>query len=490
MARLIGKGLGLLRLFEGTNLNYLTHNTERWLCLATVMAMGAGIFLMFCTLPMVQAQSDWRQQFNGIYRLNNDEALRRVAPPFIPEREKYYVEERSHQEPPDFITFHWDGELCLWGEAHSVSGNRPLNTVLQHVLGLKTSEFEGPENLLELDIPGDWILRKGASQEDKLYAIEEIFKEDFGRHIRFIRRQVDREVIVARGQFHFNPLTSTNDDRRVHVYSDILIGKGSGIGSGNLSKLLGTIGNWLNFRVVDETREEGNEDNHKKRIPWALHRDSYFKEMMGEDRMAKVNKVLANLAQQTSLTFTIEPRPVDIWFVVEIEDKSASALNISRSATQQAKEVRVDVLPFPVLGLPYDFTLTSIEGKIIDSKAFRGKVLLIDCWASYCWPCVKKIPKIKELYSKKHSEDLEIVSINFDLDKATMTKAVKSLSLPWPQVMVLEESSARNLWHKATGIKAIPRCLIVDRQGILRADCEPKELEQELTRLIRLETPQ
>ncbi len=100
------------------------------------------------------------------------------------------------------------------------------------------------------------------------------------------------------------------------------------------------------------------------------------------------------------------------------------------------------------------------------------------------------MPKMKELYSKWHPQDLEIVSVNLDLDEPTMTKAVKSLSLPWPQIMAPGEPSVRKLWHKATGISSIPRCLIVDRQGILRADCSPKELEQELTRIIGLETPQ
>jgi len=366
-----------------------------------------------------------------------------------------------------------------------MSGDRPLNDVLI-TLGLTTFEFEGPEDLLELNMPGDWILRKDTSQEDKLHALEKILEEDFGRHIRFIRRQVDREVIVARGEYHFNPLTGTYNDSRIHIYADILIDKGAGGGRGNVSKFLRTVGSRLNVCVVDERREEGNEDDDEARLHyWAFHRDSHHEEMTDEDRMAKVNKVLANLARQTSLTFTIERRPVDIWFIVE-----DTARIISRSATQRAKEVGVEVLPFPEVGLPYDFTLTSIEGRVIDSKAFRGKVLLIDCWATWCWPCIKKMPRMKELYAKWHPQDLEIVSVNLDHDEPTMTKAVKSLSLPWPQIMAPDESSARELWHKATGISAIPRCLIVDRQGILRADCSPKELEQELTRIIRLETPQ
>ncbi len=460
---------------------------------ATAASMLA--LMMICVFPMARAHeaaADWRKRFDEVYRLENDEVLRRVAPPFIPERERYYIEKfsrpgRALPKPPDNITFQWDGASHLWGEERT-SGSRPLGEVLVHTLGLTVSDFEGPKNLLELDIPGDWILRKSASLEDILHALEEILKEDFDRQVCFVCRQVDREVIVARGQFHFRPPTGTYDDSRVHVYGDILLDQSTGLGSGDLSRFLRTADNWLDFRIVDETRKGGNEDD-QARIPWALHRDSHHAEMMDEDRMAKVNKVLANLARQTSLTFTIERRPVDVWFVVEVEEESATALRISRMATQRANELGVDVLPFPMLGLPYDFALTSVEGQVIDSKTFRGKVLLVDFWATWCWSCIKKIPRMKELHAKWHPQDLEIVSVNLDLDERTMANAVKSLSMPWPQVMAPNEPSARELWYQATGISTIPRCLIIDRQGIVRADCRPEELEQELTHLIGLETP-
>lgn len=415
VARSVEPDLGLLGLFEGSirleaRLNCLKRGAGRCPRVRAAMAVGMVVLMMVCALPMAQAQeeaveaesataeqsdpnvarqmealeiqtqqvrqaaAEWRKQFNQVYRLENNEVLRRVAPPFIPGRERYYIEKRSRPgeripEQPDFITFHWDGELRIWGETHSASGNQPLTSVLEHTLGLTTSEFEGPVDLLELNMPGDWILRKDTSQEDKLHALENILKEDFGRHIRFIRRRVDREVIVARGQFHFNPLTGTYDDSRVHIYADILIDKGAGGGRGNVSKFLRTVGSRLNVCVVDERREEGNEDDDEARVHyWAFHRDSHHEEITDEDRMAKVNKVLANLARQTSLTFTIERRSVDIWFIVE--DESATARIISRSATQQAKEVGVEVLPFPEVGLPYDFTLTSVEGQVIDTKTF------------------------------------------------------------------------------------------------------------------------
>lgn len=494
-------GLGLLQCFGG--LHRPAARLHPRVRAARVAGVVVLVLVMVCGLPIAPAQAeaveierqdtaDWRTRFNEVYRLENDEVLRRVAPPFIPERQRYYVEAfsrpgRAIPEPPDFIAFHWDGVLRLWGEGRT-GGNRPLSDILTHTLGLATSDFEGPKDLLELGVPGDWIVRKDASQEDTLQALEEILAGDFGRQIRFVRRQVDREVIVARGQFHFNPPTGTYDDSRVHIYADILLDQGTGMGSGDASGFLRMVGDWLNFRVVDETRKEGDEDSNA-RIPWALHRDSHYTEMRDGDRMAKVKKVLANLARQTSLTFTIERRPVGIWFVVEVDDESAAALSISRTAAQRAKELGIDVLPFPVLGLPYDFALTSVDGRVMDSAVFQGKVLLIDFWATSCWPCIKKIPRVKELYAKWHPQDLEIISVNLNRDEGTMTDAVKSLSMPWPQVMAPGEPSTRELWHQATGISTLPRCLIIDRQGILRADCGPKELEQELTRLIGSETP-
>lgn len=449
------------------------------------LPVGTIASTIFCTLLLLSIASaieattnaDWRKRFNEVYRLDNNEVLCRVAPPLIPERNKYYIKKRpprGNETPrlPISITFHWNGELQYWGEVQSTIGNRPLAEVLRHTLGLTTFEFEGPEDLLELNVPGDWILRKDASQEDKLHALETILNKDFGRHIRFVRRQVNREVIIARGQFHFNPPTGTYDDRRVHIYADILIDKG-GIGSSKLSGFLRKIGDCLNFPVVDETQKEGRGG----RVHWALHRDARYAEIEDEDRMATVKKVLVNVAKQSSLEFTIERRLFNVWIVTDQE-----------ALTNEAKEAGVEILPFPQIGSPYEFALTTVEGQIVDSKALRGKVLLVDCWATWCWPCLKKMPRMKELYARLHSQDLEIIGVGFDTDEDTMKEAVKSLSLPWPQVMVPNEPSARELWHTATGISSIPRCLVVDRQGILQVDCKPQELEQELTRIVGLKT--
>src|SRR5688572_8693420 len=117
------------------------------------------LLLLLAAVAMAQdapttQQGDWQQRFEQKYALADDEVLKRVEPPFIPERETYYKVELRNQaqrvkEPPDYFTFHFDGQLHRWGygfigEPHTLRG------VLLHVLGMKTFQFDGPEELLAL----------------------------------------------------------------------------------------------------------------------------------------------------------------------------------------------------------------------------------------------------------------------------------------------------------------------------------------------------
>jgi hypothetical protein len=63
-------------------------------------------------------------------------------------------------------------------------------------------------------------------------------------------------------------------------------------------------------------------------------------------------------------------------------------------------------------------------------------------------------------------------------------QAIKRLGLTWPQVFVPADEKARELWHEASGIHGLPRLLLLDRRGILRADCGPGELAGEITKLL------
>jgi thiol-disulfide isomerase/thioredoxin len=144
----------------------------------------------------------------------------------------------------------------------------------------------------------------------------------------------------------------------------------------------------------------------------------------------------------------------------------------------------IQPLPLPRIGLTYEFTLTATDGKEIGSEDLRGKVVLIDCWATWCTPCMKKMPHLKALHWRWHDRGLEVVGVNYDGDQAKARRACESLGLPWRQVAVPGDEKTQELWEVASGISTLPRLLILDRSGVLRFDCLPEEMERHLAELL------
>ena len=117
----------------------------------------------------------------------------------------------------------------------------------------------------------------------------------------------------------------------------------------------------------------------------------------------------------------------------------------------------------PVVGETYDFTVVDTAGKTITSRHLRGKVIVIDFWATWCPPCLKAIPHLKELHDKYHDKGLEIVGISMDSRRSDLEKFVEREGISWPQVWgsTLIESLDK------TGIHGIPTYLVIGRDGKL-----------------------
>jgi beta-lactamase regulating signal transducer with metallopeptidase domain len=260
---------------------------------------------------------DWRQRFDAVYHLAEGEILKRIAPPFIPERVEYYNSDRRHSSGPDRITFHWDGRLRDWGMTFGDFGT--LGSILNSVLRLRSYEYDGPNPLLDTELPGDWIIRDEASQEMKLQALEQLVARELGRKIRFERRSVEREVIVATGTFHFHPPVGTYENTSVHLYGaetdpDTRAGGGT---ADSLGEFLRTLGDRVNVPVVDRTEPPGD-----IRIPYSHHRSSYLGEIPDEqERAPQLRLILTHLTEQTEIQFEIREEPVPVWYITEQSDR-------------------------------------------------------------------------------------------------------------------------------------------------------------------------
>ena len=258
----------------------------------------------------------WRKRFDSVYRLEDDEVLRRIPPPFIPERMDFYRHEHSVQAEvipggPDYFTFHWDKKLTNWGMGFT--DNLSLQAVLHRTLGLESFEYEGPQKILSLQLPGDWIVRPGAPMRAKLSALEQIVANDLGLPVRFEERSVQRDVIVADGKYEFHPEPNAYNDTSVHIFADKLDpDEGAGGGTGTLTKFLRWVGNRVSMPIINETEMPDDFE-----LSWGNHRSSRLRKLLEPERSRKLDMVVANLARQTSLTFTKERREVDVWFVSE-----------------------------------------------------------------------------------------------------------------------------------------------------------------------------
>jgi len=130
----------------------------------------------------------------------------------------------------------------------------------------------------------------------------------------------------------------------------------------------------------------------------------------------------------------------------------------------------------------------AISGKTLDGTAFnidscKGKVVLVDFWATWCGPCLEELPNIKALYDKHHAAGFEVVGVNLDDNLGRVAAFVKSQELTWPQLVsnAGQEHPIANYY----GVYQVPTTFIVGRDGKVTAiDLFGEELEEEIERLL------
>ena len=114
---------------------------------------------------------------------------------------------------------------------------------------------------------------------------------------------------------------------------------------------------------------------------------------------------------------------------------------------------------------PIDLKFTAVDGAKIDLAQMRGKVVLIDFWATWCPDCRIDTPDVVSAYRKFHARGFEIVGVSLDKDRAKMLAYIKRNGMPWPQYF--DGKVWSNDISKSFNIDFIPAAWLIDRHGML-----------------------
>ncbi len=121
-----------------------------------------------------------------------------------------------------------------------------------------------------------------------------------------------------------------------------------------------------------------------------------------------------------------------------------------------------------------DFDITGFEdGRTYTLKDFRGKALYIDCWATWCGPCMAEMPHMSKLYEHfKDDNRIELIGISFDSDRKKLDKEIQEHPHPWRQFWC--QTAFNSSIAKAYGFSGIPRFIFIDKNGKLIAGDAPR----------------
>lgn len=150
-----------------------------------------------------------------------------------------------------------------------------------------------------------------------------------------------------------------------------------------------------------------------------------------------------------------------------------------RTAAEQARAALVTGAVFP------DFSELDTAGRPLSLAALRGRVVLIDFWATWCGPCVAEVPNVVRTYEKFHAQGLEIVGVSLDGkgEGATVAQFARQHGMTWPQFF--DGGQWDNKLAVKYGVGSIPATYLLDRTGrIVARDLRGPELEAAIARAL------
>jgi thiol-disulfide isomerase/thioredoxin len=211
-------------------------------------------------------------------------------------------------------------------------------------------------------------------------------------------------------------------------------------------------------------------------------------EIVDADNQELIRKCQADPNDLRGLVYLNALRFVTGATTPEIEKTILDDVLQGMSAIGKARQIAQAKIKYKdVLNHPMVLAGTEPSGQAFTTADWKGKVILVDFWATWCGPCKAELPRIKGLYKKYHAQGLEVLGVSNDIDKDSLIKFVaRDPDMPWPQLFD-QKAADDGKWNSLTAkyeINAIPTMFLIDRNGVCRSVLARSELEELIPALL------
>jgi peroxiredoxin len=317
-----------------------------------------------------------------------------------------------------------------------------------------------------LETPREWVTNRPAPEE----------------LAKFRQKQADTAMeVAARAQEFYSRFPNDPRASEARLKEREILGQAERFGNDKARARLAEIDD---ARVKDESISE--DERFEIRIS-RLQRETR-QQMTNAAGMDGALEVYANGARQLLKDFPKREEPWEMLLAVamkapEVKARVLAGEIVEGAASEAVKtQARAILKKLELLGKPFDLKFTALDGREVDLAKMRGKVVLVDFWATWSGPYMAQWPQFKTACQIWQNMGCEVVGISFDTEKETLKTFLAKEKVEWPQYF--DGQGWKNKIGLDKGIKSLPALWLIDKKGILRDQNTRDNFEQKVKKYL------